>query len=200
MYYTIYKITNLINDKFYIGKHVTNNLDDNYYGSGKLIKQSIKIYGKNNFKKEILFVFDNLIDMNNKEIELITEEMIDSDLCYNMGVGGYGGGHFKGKKHTQETKHKLSLKSKGRIITEEQKEKISKTLSGRKMSEETKQKLSNTIKLNGRIITEEQKEKISKTLSGRKMSEETKLKMSLAAKKRKKNNDPVAQLVSAPPF
>ena len=52
MFYTIYKITNLINNKFYIGKHQTNNVDDEYMGSGKLITAAIKKYGANSFERE----------------------------------------------------------------------------------------------------------------------------------------------------
>ena len=107
MKYTIYKTINLINNKFYIGKHQTNNINDSYYGSGKALKNAISKYGKENFKKEILFVFDTEQEMNDKEIELITEELVARTDTYNMGIGGEGGPHFKGKTHTPEFRQKI---------------------------------------------------------------------------------------------
>ena len=49
-YHFIYKTTNLINDKFYIGMHSTDDLNDKYIGSGKRLWYSINKYGINNFK------------------------------------------------------------------------------------------------------------------------------------------------------
>ena len=63
MYYTVYKITNLLNDKYYIGAHKTEDLDDSYFGSGTAIKQAIDKHGKENFRKDILFIYDNSDDM-----------------------------------------------------------------------------------------------------------------------------------------
>ena len=90
-HFTVYKITNLVNGKVYIGKHQTKYLDDNYMGSGKLIKAAIKKYGLENFKKEILHVFETEDEMNKKEAELVTEEFIASGISYNLCSGGNGG-------------------------------------------------------------------------------------------------------------
>jgi hypothetical protein len=46
MNYFIYKTTNLLNGKYYIGMHVTNQIDDGYLGSGKYLNNAIKKYGK----------------------------------------------------------------------------------------------------------------------------------------------------------
>ena len=89
-YYTVYKTTNLINNKFYIGIHATNNLNDEYLGSGFALKKAIKKYGKDNFQKEILFLFDNKTDMIQKEIELVNENLIKNTMSYNINMGGYG--------------------------------------------------------------------------------------------------------------
>lgn len=88
MFYTIYKITNNITKQEYIGQHQTSNLDDGYLGSGVRLKNSIRKYGKENFSKEILFIFDNFEDMNNKEKELVDESWIRASNSLNTILGG----------------------------------------------------------------------------------------------------------------
>lgn len=87
MYYTIYKITNIINEKYYIGKHQTKCLDDDYMGSGTLLKRAIEKYGIENFRKEILHVFSTEEEMNAKEKELV----VICEQSYNLNEGGAGG-------------------------------------------------------------------------------------------------------------
>jgi group I intron endonuclease len=90
-YHYIYKTTNLINGKFYVGMHSTNNLKDGYLGSGKKLRYSIRKYGTENFKIEYLEFFDNRIDLANREKELVTEDLLKDPMCMNLKSGGDGG-------------------------------------------------------------------------------------------------------------
>jgi hypothetical protein len=88
-YYIVYKITNLINNKIYIGVHKTSNINDNYMGSGLLIRRAIKKYGIENFKKDILHTFDNEKDMYKAESKLVNEDFLKNNV-YNLTFGGLG--------------------------------------------------------------------------------------------------------------
>lgn len=98
MFYTIYKITNRLNNKIYIGKHQTKDLMDGYFGSGKLIKRAINKYGLSNFTKEYLHIFDNEEDMNAKEKELV----VVSEETYNLCDGGKGGWSYILRTRSEE--------------------------------------------------------------------------------------------------
>ena len=88
MFYTIYKTTNIINGKFYIGKHQTKDLNDGYVGSGKLLKRAIEKYGKDNFHTEILHICESEQQMNTLEKILVVP---DKETNYNLCDGGKGG-------------------------------------------------------------------------------------------------------------
>ena len=109
MYY-IYRIINLINGKTYIGQHRYINVDDDYMGSGKILKIAIKKYGLENFKKEIIEQ-DILTreEADKKEIYYISLERKNNKSEYNITNGGEG---FRGK-HTEEAKKKIGKASKG---------------------------------------------------------------------------------------
>jgi hypothetical protein len=130
MFYIIYKTTNLIDSKVYVGSHQTNDINDSYLGSGKYLKRAISKYGKVNFTKEILHIFNNKQDMFNKEREIVNEEFVKDTNTYNFKIGGSGGnpgivGAFSGKKHTPETIEKIRKSALAKTITEETKQKMS---------------------------------------------------------------------------
>lgn len=91
MFYLIYKITNCINNKIYVGSHKTKNIDDGYMGSGKYLNRAYQKYGLENFSKEILFVFDNANEMYAKEAEIVNENFLTEENTYNLKRGGFGG-------------------------------------------------------------------------------------------------------------
>lgn len=119
-YYTVYKITNKINGKIYVGFHSTNDLDDGYLGSGKLIKRAIQKHGKDNFEKTILSIHDTKEAAEAEEKKIVDLEFTLREDTYNVSIGGnicilYGEANgFHGKTHTNETKQKISKKAQGR--------------------------------------------------------------------------------------
>lgn len=90
-YHYIYKTTSLVNGKFYVGMHSTNNLEDRYLGSGKSLRRAIRKYGESNFKLEILEFLSNREELAKREKELITEDLIQDPNCFNLRPGGEGG-------------------------------------------------------------------------------------------------------------
>ena len=87
----LYKTTCLITNRYYIGMHSTNNLEDGYMGSGKRLRHSVRKYGKENHVKEILEFFENRSLLVEAEKKRITPEMITDKNCMNLKEGGYGG-------------------------------------------------------------------------------------------------------------
>ena len=91
MYYIIYKTTNKINGKYYIGMHKTKNIDDGYLGSGTYFNKALKKYGEDNFEREILEYCNSVEEMQNAEARYITEDVVNDKKSYNLKLGGFGG-------------------------------------------------------------------------------------------------------------
>lgn len=90
-YHYFYKITNLINGHFYYGVHNTDNLNDGYMGSGIKLHKAYEKYGIENFTKEILKFFNTANEAFDYEAEVVTENLVSSNECYNIAKGGIGG-------------------------------------------------------------------------------------------------------------
>jgi hypothetical protein len=203
----IYKTTNLINGKFYIGKDAKNN--PNYLGSGSLLKEAIRKYGKNNFKKEILESCKNQEELYIKERYWIEElDSQNPNVGYNILRGGLGGMFYTKQieskiseflKQTNKNYSAEELANLKDIFIQLQKQDIKKRVQRTKKAQTPEQKLNIYIKYyiskTGVEPTEEQKKlklqqytfgkppkKIWKhgTFLGKRHTEETKEKLRLA--------------------
>jgi len=90
-YHFIYKTTNLLSGKYYIGMHSTSDLEDGYMGSGKRLRYSINKHGKENHKVEILEFLDNKKELRKREEEIVNLNEVSKKECMNLKVGGQGG-------------------------------------------------------------------------------------------------------------
>ncbi len=106
MYHITYKITNLIDNKEYIGKHSTKDLNDGYFGSSKTLKQDVKKLGKSNFKFQILKYHQNYTDALNHEAQLVNEDYIKREDTYNKTIGGGGNSQYKHNIEVINTEYK----------------------------------------------------------------------------------------------
>jgi len=178
----IYKITNKINGKCYVGQttgplnrrwrnHLNPRSNPKTY-----ISKAITKHGPTNFTIDVLSECSDLDTLNVAEKYFIDYFQSLSPDGYNLTTGG------EGKQYSDESKKKMSLSRVGRSPSKETRLKMSENRKGsknpffgKKLSEEHKKKL-REIHL-GRALSEEHKEKLSKSTKGRKKSEATRLKM-----------------------
>jgi hypothetical protein len=114
IYNTVYCVENLINQKVYVGAHVTSNVNDDYLGSGKLINRAIEKYGRENFRKSIVGFGLDEIDMYRIEAEFVSQRIVEDDRFYNLTVGG-----SKPPKITPESRRKgVETKKRTGVYTE----------------------------------------------------------------------------------
>lgn len=182
MKHYIYITTNLVNGKKYIGKHYGEE-NDSYLGSGTLLKKAIQKYGKENFKKEILYISQNDEENSLKEKEFIEAfQATERKDFYNIHEGGNGGNTTAGwtEEQHKEFSKKMSEKYKGEgnprygtHLTEETKEKIRNNRDTSYMqTEEYRKKMSEAVSgekngMYGKHHTEESKKKMSENSKGK---------------------------------
>lgn len=146
MYY-IYRITNIINGKIYIGQTIQPNIRWSNHKSvtkrkpTQCIHHAMKKYGVENFIFEVILTCKTQTDANEVEDVVITQyDSRNNDLGYNIARGGSSNSgpahHCYGKKLTQEHKNKIGISQLGKIMSNESKEKIRKSLTGVKRSAE----------------------------------------------------------------
>ena len=206
---SIYKITNTVNEKSYIGqtRHdaVKGRIRDHLTGSpkgSKLIKFAIAKYGRDAFIDDILHdgIIPELLD--NYEIEAIKSHNTLAPNGYNLTTGGSNGRPsdetrrnmskaHKGKKLSAETRRRMSESRKGenhpfygKPHSAEARDKISKAKRGKTYSAETRKKISNTTKGERNPMYGRTGEK--SPMYGKRHSAETRRKLS-EAKKGEKN-------------
>ena len=92
--YIVYETINRVNYKRYIGVHKCIDFDDGYLGNGTVFKKALKKYGRDNFYRVIIDVYDNAEDALAKERELVTDEVVKSGTYYNVTIDG--GDAFEG--------------------------------------------------------------------------------------------------------
>lgn len=167
----VYKITNNINSKFYIGKHTHNiKVIDKYYGGGNLIHKAIKKYGKQNFKKEIIAYYKTSNCALIGESQILTYDVVKDINCYNLKPGGEGGS-VRGRKMSNESITKRTMAQRGLKRSDEFRIQLGNRRRGSKHTELSLKKMSaaQSGKNNanyGKPRTEETKQKISNSQKG----------------------------------
>ena len=145
-YYLIYKTTNLVNGKIYVGQHKTDDLNDGYIGDGicnqvdvtanSCFHNAVRKYKYENFKSEIIEYCRNNRDLlDEREIFWIKElgAHISLGKGYNMTWGGGGGDTFKFHPDYDGIIERMKIQRKGQgighVVLEETRQKIRKTQS-----------------------------------------------------------------------
>lgn len=167
----IYKITNLVNNKIYIGQtivSISERWTNHCYPKSNCIalRNAISKYGKDNFKIEQIDQAQNQEELDRKEQEWISKlQSTNPTIGYNLLSGGSGG-----SKHSEATKNKMSKSRIGKKMTKKTRDTLLKANSGRKMPEHVKEAL-RLANLNKGTISEETRKKLSETSKGRPKSQ-----------------------------
>lgn len=142
IYGYIYITTNHITYKRYIGQHKGSQLDQKYLGSGKLMKQAIKKYGRNNFSCKIIDVAYSSEELDLKEMYWIGfYDAVNSSRYYNIAAGGAIQGREFGHEVSRETREKLRIANTGKHLSYETRLRMSVSQRGKHCGDKNSAKL-----------------------------------------------------------
>lgn len=176
-YHFIYKVVRDFDQKYYLGMHSTDNLDDGYLGSGTLLWHSIKKHGRECHHLYIVEFLPDRRSLSAREKQVVNEEVVNDPMSFNLRVGGNGGDvTYSSGPLTEEHKQKVSAALKGKKKPEGFGKKISIALTGKKLSEEHKAACSASHL--GKKLSEDHKKAQGLGRRGKPISEETKRKLS----------------------
>jgi hypothetical protein len=91
VHHILYKTTCLRSGKYYVGMHSTNDLDDNYLGSGKMLQRSIDKHGRDQHVRTVLATANTREDLISLEKLFVTEALVKDEMSLNLALGGQGG-------------------------------------------------------------------------------------------------------------
>jgi len=188
----IYKITNTINNRIYIGQTVKTlqaRWRSHCFSKNTYIGRAIRAYGRDSFKKEIIETVNSLGELNVRECYWIEfHDSTNKEIGYNLTSGG------ERPCYTDESIKKMSASAKKRVMkpfTQEHKDNISKSNKGRKSKPCTPERKAHLSRMNTgkiKIIHPDTGAKISKAKKGVRFSEAHKKALSEAWLERKKKN------------
>lgn len=180
-YHYIYKTTCKVTGKFYVGMHSTDNLEDDYLGSGKILGYSRKKYGDENHVREILEFCSSRDELKQREKEIVNEALLADPLNINLKYGGEGGwmasasrkGALSEKRNhvVIQQKTRLTLKQRGKITGGYRG--VTPNWKGRKHSNESKDRMSRSQK--GKHIGQRNSQYATKWVSNILTGENTKI-------------------------
>jgi group I intron endonuclease len=154
-HHIIYKTICTATNKYYIGMHSTDNLEDGYIGSGQILWRSIKKYGKDLHVCEILEHLPDRKSLIERESEMVNVEIINDPMCMNIRLGGSG--NRPGNKASEETKAKMSAARKGKPKPVGWAEKMSEKFKDRKDPRSKEGVEAQRAKVTGRVMTDEER-------------------------------------------
>jgi group I intron endonuclease len=148
IYGYVYKATNLINGRIYIGQNKAINFIPGYMGSGVAIKLSIKKYGRQSFKVELIAEAHDKksLDVLEKYYIGTYRKKMGIGKLYNIAEGGNGGSPMSGKHHTDIGKRNISLSRMVHEVSQETRDRIRMKLKNQIVPKAIRSKISNTLK------------------------------------------------------